>query len=621
MNEQEFKQKEKRKILIVGIICLIVIAIVITVSYTYSFFVLEATNTETITGTVAVGNLEMISVNEVTPIKKGSNGNKVGLIPQTDEAILLAIAGQPKAQEIIEKLNLTGTDANQEKCVDQNNNKVCEVYQITVKNSGNKALNIDGMLQLNIGNNIHLKWARITNPDSPGLYPKTDGTYNATYNHYTTKTFTANDPIAAGESKTYYIVVWISETGSSQSDSGTFNGHVVFKESEATTASSTLYKLGIAPNYISEDSTFKTPNFMNTSCSNGCDENTVGVYSLEDDLGTSYYFRGDVENNYFKMGKYDTDVYAKYDSSTGTSSYDTTCTNTETISCTQIAEANDDMFWRIIRLNGDGTIRMIYDGTHKSYQDSSSVINNIGNSAYNINYLDNTYVGYMYGEAGAATYEETHSNLYDSSIKTTIDNWYEKYLKNNYSSFVADAIYCNDRTLYEVAGGTGIATNNPTYYAFYGRGLSMNGTTYEGNASPKCQRTNDRLTTENATFELLESTETAQSLTNPIALITADEVEMAGSSLVRTWGENPDYSYNKNYYLYNNQVIFTMTPLVYTTNSKELTSSFMSSIGQHGNIGQENVGKPLPVRPVISVRADKTFNGSGTINDPFTISQ
>ena len=58
-----------------------------------------------------------------------------------------------------------------------------------------------------------------------------------------------------------------------------------------------------------------TPNFTKTSIEDG----TNGIYSAKDDLGTSYYFRGNVTNNYVKFA---------------------------------------NKYWRIIRINGDGTIRM-----------------------------------------------------------------------------------------------------------------------------------------------------------------------------------------------------------------------------------------------------------------------
>ena len=64
-----------------------------------------------------------------------------------------------------------------------------------------------------------------------------------------------------------------------------------------------------------------TPDFSKTSCSSGCGEATVGIYETTDNDGTSYYWRGDVDNNWVQFGGY---------------------------------------YWRIVRVNGDGSVRLIY---------------------------------------------------------------------------------------------------------------------------------------------------------------------------------------------------------------------------------------------------------------------
>jgi len=74
------------------------------------------------------------------------------------------------------------------------------------------------------------------------------------------------------------------------------------------------------------------PNFADPATT---DETADGLFAMEDDYGTSYYFRGAVENNYVKFGK---------------------------------DAENRDMWWRIIRFNGDGSVRMQYDGYQMLHQ-------------------------------------------------------------------------------------------------------------------------------------------------------------------------------------------------------------------------------------------------------------
>lgn len=68
-----------------------------------------------------------------------------------------------------------------------------------------------------------------------------------------------------------------------------------------------------------------------------------GIYASIDDDGASYYFRGKVENNYFSFA---------------------------------------ELYWRIVRINGDGSIRLVYAGTsaHANGEITSDVV--IGTSTY-----------------------------------------------------------------------------------------------------------------------------------------------------------------------------------------------------------------------------------------------
>ena len=128
-------------------------------------------------------------------------------------------------------------------------------------------------------------------------------------------------------------------------------------------------------------------------------ENSL-LCSAPDNYGTSYYYRGNVQNNYVYFAGF---------------------------------------YWRIVRINGDGSIRIIYDGTvaHKNGEASEDRI--IGTSAFNEKCDDNAYVGYMYGTPGSSTYEETHANINDSTIKKYVDSWYENNLKGtNFENYIVD---------------------------------------------------------------------------------------------------------------------------------------------------------------------------------------
>ena len=306
-----------------------------------------------------------------------------------------------------------------------------------------------------------------------------------------------------------------------------------------------------------------TPDFSKTSCSSGCDETTVGLFKTEDDLGDSYYFRGDVENNY---------VYFA------------------------------NKYWRIIRINGDGTIRMIYAGTSahpNGYDDSSTNDMNIGTSEFNTNYNDNAYVGFMYGTAGSSTYNATHANTNNSTIKTTLDNWYVSNIKDTTNEqYVVDAIYCNDR---ELQSGTGTGTTE-TYYKAYNR-LYTNKT-----PTLKCNQENDRFTKKITIGELTGN----RGLTYPIGLITADEIAYAGGKYYQS-----DLSANNSkYYLYTGNSFWTMSPYYFS-------GSFAREFIMNG-LGfldcSYAVADTFIVRPVISISGTALNSGTGTKTKPFRIS-
>ena len=226
-----------------------------------------------------------------------------------------------------------------------------------------------------------------------------------------------------------------------------------------------------------------------------------------------YYFAGDAKNNWVKFGKYQKDLirYRGYYSTTNTSyeEYSTMdeCTSASDYNknCTEYKYANtgDDIYWRIIRTNHDGSIRLLYSGTSL---DTTSAY--IGKNAFNSESVDPMYVGYMYGNTGSP--ENNRLNTNNSTIKTYIDNWYNNNL-SSYSKYIStEAVYCNDREL--VSGATYNTGNTTFYYTPYGR--------LDKNKQPTYNCTNNK--------DAFSGSNTEAKLTYPIGLMTADEIAYAG---------------------------------------------------------------------------------------------
>ena len=287
-----------------------------------------------------------------------------------------------------------------------------------------------------------------------------------------------------------------------------------------------------------------TPNFANTATT---DE---GVYKTQDDWGDSYYFRGAVNNNWVKFANF---------------------------------------YWRIIRINGDGSIRMIYQGTSANTTGTGTQLQT---NAFNSSYNRSEYVGYMY------TSGQQHGNTTNSPIKTIIDNWYSSNLASYADKISKEAGFCGDR---EMASGYSWSSqpSSTIYYAGYGR-LVQNSSSV--NPTFKCSNSNDLYTTSS-------SSKGNKKLTNPIGLITADEVIMAGGA----WNSG-----NSSYYLYNNANYWTMSPYDFIASSSRAYVFYVSS---DGILSWHRVNSAAPgVRPVINLSADVKVTGSGTSSDPFVVS-
>ena len=306
-----------------------------------------------------------------------------------------------------------------------------------------------------------------------------------------------------------------------------------------------------------------------------------------EDNKTTYYFRGDVQNNYVQFGTHNSDIYYGYYSATSEAFniYDSlsACQSATSynVNCTKAFSAGDPILWRIVRINEDGSIRL----TTQYF---------VGHSVFNIYSYDNAYIGYMYGTAGSATYAETHANTHDSTIKEFIDAWYEENLIS-YSNYLADAGFCNDRSVAPSAGlwwsgDTALGyRDKTTIYGAGGRLLdgSIAGTVYgdwdtKENAQPQFKCPNE----ENDLFTTNLSSKGNKALKYPIGLITVDEVAYAGA----TYG-----SFSINNYLRAGNDYWTMTPF---TDHLEFEVSYSGSssaftVWHHSDNG---------IRPVINLK-------------------
>ena len=319
------------------------------------------------------------------------------------------------------------------------------------------------------------------------------------------------------------------------------------------TMSKTLYD-----QLLIDNSTIKTRTDFDTTFT---ETNTGTLYKATESIAGNtpkdvYYFAGDAKNNWVKFGGF---------------------------------------YWRIIRTNYDGSIRLLYSGTSHNTTEGY-----IGKSAFNSTFNDPMYVGYMFGTSGSLDSNRTNTN--NSTIKTYIDNWYNNNL-SSYSKYIStEAVYCNDR---ELAQGSTYKTGNTTfYYAPYGRLSTNNTPTYN------CTNIKDAFSGSNSEAKL----------TYPMGLMTADEIVYAGG---KAFTNLPSpYAW---YYLNSAGGSITGSTYWYSLSPIYWYGSFswvwgVAGSDNTGYLGRNDVLGSLAVRPVISLKSCTLYStGNGAPETPYEI--
>ena len=302
--------------------------------------------------------------------------------------------------------------------------------------------------------------------------------------------------------------------------------------------------------------------------------NEALLASAEDDYGTSYYFRGNVKNNYVQFA---------------------------------------NKCWRIVRIGGDNTVKLILhnDNTTNASNPCSSANNGTTaafahyngstyTSVFNSSSNDNAFVGFMYGTAGSSTYEATHANTNKSTILTNLETWYNNNLKT-YESGIDDNIFCNDKT------NVTDTTYNPLNWSNenglgYGTNLTYYGAT---------QRLVSKSNSAGGTGPSLKCNGELSKITSKVGLITADELALAG------------YAYNIygiETYLQENAISswWSMSPDVFNGNVAFVFIVIKDE--EESSFSNDGVNDNIAVRPVISLKVStKTSSGTGTSEDPYVV--
>ena len=270
-----------------------------------------------------------------------------------------------------------------------------------------------------------------------------------------------------------------------------------------------------------------------------------GLYESTDDFGTTYYYRGNVKNNYIKFA---------------------------------------GLYWRIVRINGDGSIKLLYDGKTPDSKENIEFTN-----YQNLPITNPVSLSYMYGN-DISTKENALKNEQDSNLKKTLDSWYEENILNKgYKKFTGGGGFCNDRS---TVSGDGFSTKEETIYS------SMN----------RINNNNPILICQNTSRDLYTTTDSSignKALTYPIGVLTYDELAYSGADNAA----NNIFAYTYTGYNY-----FTMTPYLFDGAAMTIINY------SQGYLIGSSLSFNSNIRPVINLKSDvKITGGTGTANDPFVV--
>ncbi len=260
-------------------------------------------------------------------------------------------------------------------------------------------------------------------------------------------------------------------------------------------------------------------------------ERKSGIFSTNDDEGRSYYLRGEITNNYVSFA---------------------------------------GRKWQIVRINGNGSIRLISEES-------------IGGSVFT-NITDNIKAaGYTYDNDHICTSENqcTTNSGTSSVIKEYLEEWYNSNL-SNYDQEIELENYCNDTTFSE--------TTDNTSYTYFG----INDRMINGTPTLKCPNTKE---TYGGSYKL------------KIGLLSGDEMIFSGLGNKKRYG----FLNTKGYYWWymSPGYTFAYNDYIYVRQYSNATPSGAQRDFPHNDD---------PVFPVINLKSDiQITGGDGSKSNPYIV--
>ena len=172
--------------------------------------------------------------------------------------------------------------------------------------------------------------------------------------------------------------------------------------------------------------------------------------------------------------------------------------------------------------------------------------------------------------------------------------WYQSKKHNLWKLYRQDAVFCNEKQISGTVNNNGDGLNlvPATYYSAHSRLTATNKT-----ATLSCSSVVNR-------FSKTTNKKGNGKLLSPLALVTADEVALAGGKLETE---------NKDYYLRTNAYFCTMSPSHFNAGN---ANAYVLCVKQTGLMDSSTYG----LRAVINLKSNVLLSeGDGTIDNPYQI--
>ena len=485
--------------------------------------------------------------------------------------------------------------------------KTNNIYTFTIKNTGNVPYNFKVKVVNNPSYTSNLL------PHQYIRYSLNNGTASTLGSGQADYELTSG-VIEAGVTNTYNLRLWVADASTYSLPNSVLGQEIHLKISVEGKAGSGWLPSNFKDRILALNEV-KAPITKPGAAVSTTDEALLA--SAEDDYGTSYYFRGAVENNYVEFankcwrivrvgGDGSVKLILHNDNTAGVAN-----------PCSSANNSNSAAFASYTVMQQESNLNTNYDDnaavarylvtTYESkvdtnYDDNAAFVKYVYTtykSTFNTNYDDNAYVGFKYGTVGASTYEATHANTNKSTILTNLETWYTNNLKT-YESVIDDTVWCNDKT-----NVTDTTFNPYNYSNVNGLGYGTNITYYGAT-----QRLVSKSNSAGGTGPSLKCNGELSKITSKVGLITADELAFAGYA----WNIG-----NTTTYLQENA-----TDTYWWSLSPDYFSGGYAYVwgvsGSSGDFDLSDVDNASGVRPSISLKPSTNATGNGTSDSPYIIS-